>query len=86
MKMKSGYRGGEEKTFRYMTIDDARRIPQNSTQYIEDQHGKRRRVKITSVKTWKTRPDVRVRWKYGMWEFGETMFYEKSVSGAALLV
>lgn len=31
-----------------------------------------RHVKVTSVKTWKTRPnDVRVRWQYGLYTHGE---------------
>jgi starvation-inducible outer membrane lipoprotein len=86
MKLKSGYRGRGEKDFRYANIDDARKMSQGSTQYIEDQHGKWRNVKITSIKTWKTRPEIEVKWKYGMWEYGSTMFYEKSVAGAAFLI
>jgi hypothetical protein len=30
-------------------------------------------VTITSVKTWKRRPDVEVHWKYGLYEYGVTL-------------
>lgn len=85
-RVKSGYRSGEEKQMRYANYADAKRMAQESKQYIEDKHGNWRRVKITSIKTWKTRPEIEVHWKYGMWEYGTTTFYEKSVSGPAILI
>jgi hypothetical protein len=39
-----------------------------------DDNGRIAEVKITSVKTWKTRPDVGVGWKYGLYEYGRETF------------
>jgi hypothetical protein len=33
-------------------------------------NGMLRRAKVTSVKRWKTKPDIEVHAKYGMYEFG----------------
>lgn len=40
------------------------------------------RVKVTSVKTWKTRPEIRVRFKYGMYETGEMVFLTGEQDGS----
>lgn len=38
--------------------------------YMRDDAGRYAKVKVTGVDTWKTRPEIVVRWKYGLYEYG----------------
>jgi hypothetical protein len=64
------------KVYRYLTLDECKRLS-NHCQVI-DKYGNIREVKITSVKTWKTRPDVLVGWKYGLYEYGSELLKRDS--------
>ena len=55
--------------YRVLTNDEAAGLAGHA--HCLDQYGKIGEVKITSVKTWKTRPGYAdVHWKYGMYEYG----------------
>jgi hypothetical protein len=53
--------------YEYLSYEECRAL--NNHAYILDQYLNIASVKITSVKTWKTRDDVEIRCKYGMYEF-----------------
>lgn len=57
----------EKKMYRYLTVEECKSL-HGHADYI-DRHGNIARVAITSVKTWKTRPDVEVRCKFGLYEY-----------------
>jgi hypothetical protein len=70
--MEASLRGDRKKTpdkytFTPVSVSDIR---SGQTYYTPDDAGRMATVKITSVKTWKTRPDVEVHWKYGLYEYG----------------
>jgi hypothetical protein len=66
--MRGDRRKNPEKVFyRVLSFDECKALTGHS--YILDKHGHIARVKITSVKTWKTRPDVEIHCKFGMYEF-----------------
>jgi hypothetical protein len=52
--------------FEILTTDECKALTGHA--HILDRVGKVARVKITSVKTWKRRPDVEVRCQYGLYE------------------
>jgi len=55
-------------TVQYLTFEEVKAL-KNHAQVL-DRHCKVAEVKITSIKTWKTRPNiVEVHCKYGMYEF-----------------
>jgi hypothetical protein len=55
-------------TLRYLTLAEVKALSGHADIIAND--GRVRRVKITSVKTWKTRPDdVLVGVKYGLYEY-----------------
>ena len=58
--------------YEYLTFDECRALAHESHCHILDQQGKIAQVKITSVKTWKTRPnELLIGWKYGLYEYGK---------------
>lgn len=65
-------RKGIMRQYRYLTPDECKTFGTYSPRHCQmiDKYGDIREVKITSVKTWKTRPDIEVRWKYGLYEYG----------------
>jgi hypothetical protein len=66
--MRGDRRKNPEKVFyRVLSFDECKALTGHS--YILDKHGHIARVNITSVKTWKTRPDVEIHCKFGMYEF-----------------
>lgn len=54
-------------SYRVLTNDECKALSGHC--HILDQNGNIAQVKITSVKTWKTRPDIEVNCKYGLYEF-----------------
>lgn len=52
---------------RRMTYDELKTWHPNLD--ILDRNGKMAHVKVTSVKTWKRRPDVEIHCKYGLYEY-----------------
>lgn len=55
-------------TYRFMTLAEVKQLSGHANFLAND--GTIRRVKVTSVKVWKTRPgDVLVGVKYGMYEY-----------------
>ena len=55
--------------YRLLSFDECKALTGHCD--ILDQHGKLARVLITSVRTWKTRPDeIEVRYKFGLYEYG----------------
>lgn len=62
--------------YRFLTLAECKALS-GRAQAI-DRHGRIANVKITSVKTWKTRPDVRVGWKFGLYEFGQELITSDS--------
>lgn len=60
----------EEHAFHYLSYDECARIGTGQHVLARRLDGKVAQVKITSIKRWRTRPDIRIGWKYGMYEFG----------------
>lgn len=90
LELVEGYstRKPETKRFRLMTLEEAKNISSGSTQYARDSMGKWKRVKINGqAKTWKTRPnDVRIPYKYGMYEYGYFEMFDGNWGDYPLLV
>jgi hypothetical protein len=85
MLVQSGY--SKDKTvyqFTGLTLDNWRTLPDNCELMALDKNEKLRRVKMTSVKTWKTRSDVRIGWKYGLYEYGYTTLTADGQEGVIL--
>jgi hypothetical protein len=55
--------------WRLLTFNECRDLSGQALYYSEHTH-KVHRVKITSVKTWKTRDYIEVHWKYGLRDYG----------------
>ena len=55
---------------RNLSYEEMKALSSNSQIMFISNNGEARRAKVTSVKRWKTRPDVEVHIKYGMYEFG----------------
>lgn len=62
----------EEKTYRFLTLAECKSLHGHCL--VIDRNGKIVNVAITSVKTWKTRSDVQVGWKFGLYEYGKDTF------------
>lgn len=88
MLVKSGY--SKDKTqfdFTPLTLESWKTPPAECDHYdimALDRSGNARRIKITSIKTWKTRPDVEIHWKYGLYEFGITTLTPSGYTGVTL--
>lgn len=61
----------EVKEYEFLTLEECKHLSGHAD--VVDKNGKIAHVRITSMKTWKTRPDVQVGWKYGMYEFGKEL-------------
>lgn len=57
----------EWREYRHLTFDECRKLS-NHALYI-DRQGKIASVKITTIKTWKTRPEIEVHCKFGLYEY-----------------
>lgn len=65
-------RGDKKETpvaFNFMLGSDAKNLSGHA--HILDLNGNIATVKVTSVKTWKTRPTIEVHYKYGLYETGQ---------------
>lgn len=75
MKIKDGYDRSKTPRMidvRPMTLAEVQALPVGGHAEVITNDGKLRRVKITSVHLWKTRPnDVHVGVKYGMYEYAQ---------------
>jgi hypothetical protein len=61
----------ETKTYRFLTRDECKLLKEKVL--VRDQYGRIGQVKILSVQVWKTRPDVKVSWKYGLYDYGKEL-------------
>lgn len=61
----------ELKEYRFLTFDECKALSGHSL--VIDKNGKIASVAITSVKTWKTRQDIRIGWKFGLNEYGSEL-------------
>ena len=59
----------EKKQYRFLTLAECKSLSGHAETI--DRHGRIADITITSVKTWKTRPDVRIGWKFGLFEYGQ---------------
>lgn len=66
----------ETKQYRFLTMDELKEI--GSHAQVIDRNGQIANVKVTSLKTWKTRSDVLVGWKFGLYEYGKELVTEYS--------
>lgn len=57
----------EIREYRILTNEECKKLSGHAL--ILDQSGKVARIKITSVKTWKTRPDIEVKCQFGLYEW-----------------
>lgn len=69
--MRSDRRKNPEKiAYEFLTFEECKNLGSHS--YVLDTNGKIAEVKITSVKTWKTRPnELLIGWKFGLYEYGK---------------
>lgn len=61
----------ETRQYQFLTIEECKSLRGHCD--VVDKNGKIANVKITSVKTWKTRRDVLVGWKFGLYEYGSEL-------------
>ena len=61
----------EKREFRFATLEECKKLHGRVT--VLDTLGDWCEVSITSVKTWKTRPDVQIGWKYGLYQYGKEL-------------
>lgn len=86
MLINSGYKYNKEQplNLRPYTLADyqaGKRPP-----YALDVHGCWRNIKVTSIKTWKRRPEIEVHWKYGLYEYGVTTITANGQTGVQLMI
>lgn len=65
----------EMKEYRFLSFDECKQLSSWDHPLVIDRFHNIVSVKITSIKTWKTRPEVEIRWKYGLYEYGSEMVY-----------
>jgi len=61
----------EVRTYRFLTLEECKLL--TGKVLVRDVHGRIGQVKILSVQLWKTRPDVKVSWKYGLYDYGKEL-------------
>lgn len=67
-----GRKNPESVEYELLSFDECKKLAIESHCDVLDKNGKICRVKITSVKTWKTRPnELLIGWKFGMYEYGK---------------
>lgn len=71
--MRSDRRKNPERVaYEFLTFEECKNLGSESHCHILDNNGKIAQVKITSVKTWKTRPnELLIGWKFGLYEYGK---------------
>lgn len=73
-KMRSDKRKNQElKSWRYMTYEELKARPYHVN--ILDRHGDVAEVHITTIKTWKTRPQIEIHCKFGLYEYFTVTVY-----------
>lgn len=66
---------GHDVHYHLLTFEEVKAIPQGSRVDFWTRQGQVRQVKVTSIKTWKTRPgDIRLGLKYGLYEYSYTEY------------
>jgi hypothetical protein len=71
--------------FQFLTMDELRQLNRVHIYYVPElpcppyDSAWVYRVRITSIKTWKRKPDIEVHWQYGLYRFG----YETVVSDSS---
>lgn len=61
-------------SWEYLSLEECKNLCQNGSCYAKADDGEIIRMKVTSVHTWKTRPDVRLRVQYGLYQHYEFTF------------
>lgn len=61
----------QTKTYRFLSLQECKELSGHCD--VIDRNGKIAHVKITSIKTWKKRNDVKVGWKFGLYEYGQEL-------------
>lgn len=62
----------QQVTYEFLTFDECKALASESHCDVLDRYGRIAMVKITSVKTRKTRPnELLIGWKFGMYEYGK---------------
>ncbi len=59
----------------YRRLEFSELLTMGSHALCLDKYGKVATVKITSIKTWKTRPEIEIHCKYGMYEYFSNTIY-----------
>lgn len=72
MLVKSGY-SNDKREYNFTPFNLTTNRPKHGHCQAIDIYGKLRNVKITSIKTWKTRSDIEIHWKYGLYEYGYSL-------------
>ena len=80
MKAQSRYdksKTPELKEYEFLTLSELKNNL-SSHVLILDKNNRVARVLVTSIKTWKTRPDVKIGWKFGLYEYGSELITSDS--------
>lgn len=73
MLVKSGYsRDNREYNFTPFNLTNNKPCNNSHCKAI-DMQGNLRDVKITSIKIWKTKSDIEIHWKYGLYDYGSSL-------------
>jgi hypothetical protein len=70
-----------EVTYQRLTLDEVKALCQGQRVDFLSRQGTIKQVTITSVKTWKTRADVHVGLKYGLYQYSYTEYQVNKESG-----
>lgn len=78
---------GREVKYKLLTFDEVKAIPQGARVDFWARQNVVKQVRVTSIKTWKTRPgDIRLGLKYGLYEYSYTEYADGKYSGGEHLV
>lgn len=72
----SRYDGKNVMTVRFLTQQECKELSVGAHSLALGEDGRVARVKITSLKTWKTRTDVEIGWKFGLYTSGKELITE----------
>ena len=61
----------EMKEYEFLNLAECKNLRDSCL--IVDPQGKIANVRITSLKTWATRQDVQIGWKFGLYEYGKEL-------------
>jgi hypothetical protein len=71
----------KEVIYQRLTLDEVKALYQGQRVDFLSRQGTIKQVTITSIKTWKTRADVRIGLKYGLYEYSYTEYQVNKESG-----